>query len=214
MKDLLRHFVLFAVLTIAFSSLLSCSTNNQDADNIPLGANASNTASPEGNQADTASKQQAEKPQGKSADYPPLPSAIAQSDLKNLDGTTFKVADRKGKVLLLNMWATWCGPCRAEMPALVGMHDQYRGQFEVLGLNVDDEPKPMIDKFAEEMNLNYPLVWADSTLQNELVKLSKFGGIPQSFLVDRNGHLRAVFRGGSKNEIEKMREVVAAVVAE
>ncbi len=223
MKEFIRYSLLFVVLLVAVLGTLSCSgpvdqnanvvnANTASSDNAVNRSNGKE-ASPASDKG--ASQTGGEKVSvGKSEDYPPLSSAIAQSELKNLDGTTFTVADKKGKVLLLNMWATWCGPCRAEMPALVEMHDKYNGEFEVLGLNVDDEPKDMIDKFAAELKLNYPLVWADSALQNELVRVSSFGGIPQSFLVDRQGHLRAVFKGGSPREIAKMRAYVDGVVNE
>jgi thiol-disulfide isomerase/thioredoxin len=151
----------------------------------------------------------------RSSEYPPLPASIAQADLKNLDGTTFKVADRKGKVLLLNMWATWCGPCRGEMPSLVALQDKHRDKgFEILGLDTDDEKVDDINRFAEEMKLNYTLVWANNETQNALVNISKFGGIPQSFLVDREGHLRGVFKGGGKAEVQKLSDLVDSVVNE
>jgi len=140
---------------------------------------------------------------------------VAQSDLKNLDGTTFKVSDKKGKVLLLNLWATWCGPCRGEMPALVALQDRFKGNdFEILGLDTDDEAQDDIKRFAADMKLNYTLVWADSETQSELVNISKFGGIPQSFLIDREGHLRGVFKGGGPGEVRKMSELVESVVNE
>lgn len=149
----------------------------------------------------------------KTSGYPPLSSEIAQADIKNLDGTTFKLADKKGKVLLLNMWATWCGPCRSEMPALVKMQETYRDQgFEVIGLNTDDESAEDITAFNGKMNLNYSLVWADTGLQASLLKISNFDGIPQSFLVDRDGNLRAVFKSANPAEIVKMKEWVGKVV--
>lgn len=122
----------------------------------------------------------------------------------------------KGKVLLLNMWATWCGPCRGEMPALVKMQDEHRDKgFEIIGLNTDDgDTKEMVEEFAKELNLNYTLVWAPTEMQNGLLKISNFNGIPQSFIVDRDGNLRGVFRGGGKPEVKKMEELVAKVVAE
>jgi thiol-disulfide isomerase/thioredoxin len=151
----------------------------------------------------------------KKTDYPPIATAVAQSDLKNLDGTTFKVADKKGKVLLLNMWATWCGPCRAEMPTLVKMQETHRDKgLEVIGLNTDDETVEDINKFAADMKLNYTLVWADTALQSALLKISKFGGIPQSFIIDREGNLRGVFRGANPADIKKMDELVELIVNE
>ena len=87
--------------------------------------------------------------------------------------------------------------------------------FEIVGLNTDDgDTKEMVEDFAKEMNLNYLLVWAPTDMQNGLLKISNFNGIPQSFVVDRDGNLRGVFRGGGKPEIAKMEELVAKVVAE
>ena len=151
----------------------------------------------------------------KSSEYPPIASAVAQSDLKNLDGTTFKIADRKGKVLLLNMWATWCGPCRSEMPTLVKMQDQHRDAgLEVIGINTDDETVQQINDFVAEMNLNYQIVWGDTQLQAALLNISKFPGIPQSFIIDRDGNLRGVFKGANPDDVRKMEALVAKVVAD
>ncbi|MDI1242804.1 MAG: TlpA disulfide reductase family protein [bacterium] len=201
MKRMLNNFALFVVLAVLFSGLTGCGgskgTSNETASNVVGNANT-----PAG--------------EPKKSEYPPLASAVAQSDMKNLDGSTSKVADRKGKVLLLNMWATWCGPCRGEMPELVKMQDEHRDKgFEIIGLNTDDgDTKEMVEEFAAEMKLNYTLVWADTAMQNGLLKISNFNGIPQSFVVDRDGNLRGVFRGGGKNEVKKMEELVAKVVAE
>jgi thiol-disulfide isomerase/thioredoxin len=197
MKEFVRNFSLFIVLCFALSLWSSCSNQKNEQANSGSGGTANSSAN------------------SRSSEYPPVPTAVAQSDLKNLDGTTFKVADKKGKVLLLNMWATWCGPCRAEMPSLVALQDKFRDKdFEVLGLDTDDEKADDIRRFAGDMKLNYTLVWADNNMQSELVNISKFGGIPQSFLVDREGHLRAVFKGGSPAEIQKMSELVESVVNE
>ena len=202
MKRVLSNFAIFVVLAVSFSSLAGCSgagNSNAPATNATAGNGA-----PE--KTETAKK----------SDYPPLAEKVAQSDMKNLDGSTSKVADRKGKVLLLNMWATWCGPCRGEMPALVKMQDEHRDNgFEIIGLNTDDgDTKEMVEDFAKEMKLNYTLVWADTEMQNGLLKINNFNGIPQSFVVDRDGNLRGVFRGGGKAEVAKMEELVAKIVAE
>lgn len=202
MKKILNSFALFVLLAVVFSSLTGCGGSNGVGD-VSTGTSGD---------AEAANKPVA----AKKSEFPPLASAVAQSEMKNLDGSTSKVADRKGKVLLLNMWATWCGPCRGEMPELVKMQDEHRDKgFEIIGLNTDDgDTKEMVEEFAAEMKLNYTLVWADTAMQNGLLKISNFNGIPQSFVVDRDGNLRGVFRGGGKAEVKKMEELVAKVVAE
>jgi len=155
------------------------------------------------------------EPEKTKTEYPPIATAVAQADLKNLDGTTFKVADKKGKVLLLNLWATWCGPCRSEMPTLVKMQEAHRDKgLEIIGLDTDDETVEDINKFAADMKLNYTLVWADTNMQAALLKISKFQGIPQSFIIDREGNLRGVFRGANPADVKKMDELVEMIVNE
>jgi thiol-disulfide isomerase/thioredoxin len=202
MREFFKNLAVFALLAAAISALTSC-TGNQ-----------TNTAQEPGNQPPVASST---SPDGKnkSADYPPIPANVAKATIKNLDGTTYTVADKKGKVVLLNLWATWCGPCRGEMPELVKMQDQFRDKdFEIIGVNTDDEPVSAINSFRDQMKLNYTLVWGDTTLQNELLKISKFPGIPQSFLIDRDGKLRGVFTGGSPKTVSQMAETVGNVVSE
>ncbi len=204
MRSIFSNLLLFVILASALSGLTNC-TKTTPSDN-GVAQTAPPAVSSNGSEADQEKKK---------SDYPPIATAVSQADLKNLDGTTFKVADKKGKVLLLNMWATWCGPCRSEMPALVKMQDAHRDLgFEVLGLNTDDETIEDINKFAADMKLNYTLVWADTEMQSALLRISKFGGIPQSFIVDRDGNLRGVFRGANPADVKKMEALVELIVNE
>lgn len=192
MRVLAVNTVVFLLLAITFSA---CSEP----------AAESNTASNAVNSVE----------QGSASKYPALPEKIAQAELQSLDRTNVKVADRKGKVLLLNLWATWCGFCRQEMPILVKMQTTHRDAgFEVIGVNVDDEAIDKVNEFAQEMKLNYSLVWADEGITREFFKLSKFQGIPQSFLIDREGNLRGVFTGADPKNHKKMENLVADLVAE
>jgi thiol-disulfide isomerase/thioredoxin len=209
MKAIIVRLNLIVAVVIAAFLYTGCGgsgSGNAAPGNANTSANTSNTSS------STA-------PSDSSA-YPPLATAVAQGELEALDGTKFKPADRKGSVLLMNMWGVWCGPCRTEMPHLVEMQNKYRDQgFQVIGLNVGDEDhKPeSIDKikqFAGEMKLNYELVRAPQDVQEAMVGISKFDGVPQSVLVDRNGRLRGVFLGGGLNVINKMKETVDKVVNE
>src|SRR6059058_1084528 len=103
-----------------------------------------------------------------------------------LDGKPLSVGDYKNKVILLNFWATWCGPCRAEIPDLVELQNRYKDQLQVIGLVVDDEDQDAIKKFVDEYKINYPVVIAPDELRFE------YGGIPAlptSFLLDAEGRV-------------------------
>lgn len=155
-----------------------------------------------------------------SSQYPLLNSSIANAPLEQLDGTKVTAADRKGKIILLNLWATWCGPCRAEMPHLVELHDKYRDAgFQVLGLDVGDgngNPESIEDikKFAAKMKLNYELFRISNETVGDFYKLTQFEGVPQTVLVDRNGRVRGVFLGGGERVINTMKQTVDKVIAE
>lgn len=201
MKFLVKNTALFIVLAFAFSALTSC-TNTQTA---VINSNSNSVAN--------AANSSAEKPK---VNYPPAPAAIMTADIKMLDGTTMKLQDKKGKVLLINLWATWCAPCIQEMPHLVEMQEKYRDKgFEIIGLDSDEEEtKEQIEAFAAKQKLNYQLGWADSALFGEFVKLSRLNGIPQTILINRDGQLTGVFTGGGKTTIAKMKETVEKIVNE
>ena len=208
MKNILKTFGLFIVLSVIFSGLSACS-NTANSQKGPVDEKA------ETNSANAAANTATASAENKSSDYPPIPAGVAPADVKNLDGNVYKVQDFKGKVVLLNLWATWCGPCRQEMPELIAMEDEHKAKdFKIIGLNVDEETPEQIKEFAEKMKLNYELAWTDENLYRELMKVSKFSGIPQSFLIDRDGHLRGVFLGGSKKVVAQMKENVEKVVNE
>jgi thiol-disulfide isomerase/thioredoxin len=199
MKVLFTNLVLFIVLSFAFSALTSC-TNTQTAslDNVNAPANSADAP-----------------PEKKKVNYPPAPSAIMTADIKKLDGTTFKLQDKKGKVILLNAWATWCGPCIAEMPHLIEMQDKFASKgFEIIGLDSDNEPKDAIEAFVGKQKLNYQIAWADEAFMTEMIKVSRLSGIPQSLLINREGQLTGVFTGGGASTVNKMKETVEKIVNE
>ncbi len=203
MKNLFANLILFAALSVAFSSFTACNT----ASTQPKGSGVE-VASNGSNAANIGTEQV-------KSNYPPAPVAIMQSDIKDLAGKTFKIEDKKGKVVLINLWATWCGPCRAEMPELVAMQEKYKDKnFEVLGLNVDEESVEAIKSFGEQMKLNYFLGYADDKLVAEIVKLSKQSGIPQSVLINREGKTTGVFFGAGARAINNMKEGVDKAVNE
>jgi thiol-disulfide isomerase/thioredoxin len=201
MKFFLQNIALFVIFTIAFSALTGCTGGANTSGNTPetTSNGSTNAAAPD-------------KPKSV---YPPAPSAIMQADIKLLDDTTFKLQDKKGKVLLVNLWATWCQPCLAEMPHLVEMQEKYRDKgLEIIGLDVDPETKQQIEAFAAKQKLNYTLGWADDKLQTEFVKVTKLPGIPQTILINRNGETRGIFTGGSQRVILSMKETVEKAINE
>ena len=114
------------------------------------------------------------------------PDPAPEFKLTTLDGKGLSVADYKSKVILLNFWATWCGPCRAEIPDLVELQNKYKDQLQVIGLVVDDEDQEAIKKFVSEYGINYPVAIATDALRLE------YGGIPAlptSFLLNSEGRL-------------------------
>ena len=102
----------------------------------------------------------------------------------------------KGKVVLLNFWATWCGPCRIEIPDLNDLYKKYYDKgFEVLGISISDNEKQLID-FKKGYNVQYPLLWgAQNIMQNILLQYGGVYSVPMSFLINRNGEIVRVYPG-------------------
>ena len=117
-----------------------------------------------------------------------------QFSLTDMDGARIDLAQDRGKVVLLNFWATWCAPCRIEMPRFIQWQQQYASRgFSIIGVSVDDTSAP-VRPFVEKMRLNYPVVMANAKLA-ELY--GGVYGVPVTFLIDRHGIVRARFDGGS-----------------
>jgi thiol-disulfide isomerase/thioredoxin len=118
-----------------------------------------------------------------------LPASALDAPLETLDGKAFKLSDLKGKVLVIDLWATWCQPCRTSIPELVSMQKEYGPKgFEVVGLDIDpdsDTPED-VRAFAKEYDINYKLAFADRELA---LSLMRGGNIPQSIIVNREGQI-------------------------
>jgi thiol-disulfide isomerase/thioredoxin len=145
---------------------------------------------------------------------------MAGVEIEALDGSKTKVSDHKGKVLMLNLWGIWCGPCRDEMPHLNQMQKQYADKgLEVISLNIGDhdgrpEPVENIKKFAEQMKLDYTLARIQGENISQFYMLTKQQVVPQTILIDRNSHLRGVFIGGGQNVFNSMQQAIDKTMAE
>ena len=114
------------------------------------------------------------------------PEPAPEFKLDTLEGKPLNLGEYKNKVILLNFWATWCGPCRAEIPDLVELQNKYKDQLQIIGLVVDDEDREAIKKFVDESGINYPVAIATDELR------AQYGGIaalPTSFLLDAQGRV-------------------------
>lgn len=128
-------------------------------------------------------------------------TANVDFDLKDLSGKRVKLSDYRGKVVLVNFWATWCGPCRFEIPVFVKMRRQYlkRG-FEVIGISMDDGAQDEIREFIRQYEMNYPVVMS---AEAGLDAFGTINGLPTSFLIDRQSHIHSRHQGLlGLNEIE------------
>ena len=107
--------------------------------------------------------------------------------LQTLDGKDVSLADFRGKAVVVNFWATWCGPCKIETPWLVELQNQYGSQgLQVVGVAMDDSGKDEIAKFAKDMGVNYPVLLGKESVGDA------YGGVPalpESFFVGRDGKI-------------------------
>ena len=102
----------------------------------------------------------------------------------DLDGQNISSSDWKGKVVLLNFWATWCPPCRAEIPMLIQLKDLYKDRLVVVGVSLDDDPAEQVKKFAASNRFNYPVIMATREI------ISEYGGVPAlptTFVINPDG---------------------------
>ncbi|HUO26274.1 MAG TPA: TlpA disulfide reductase family protein [Candidatus Aquilonibacter sp.] len=125
-------------------------------------------------------------PHQKTGTANPLQTKMAPDfTLQSLDGRSMKLSDFRGKTVLLNFWATWCGPCKIEMPWFVELQKQYGSQgLQIVGVAMDDASKEDIAKFAKDMGVNYPILIGKESVGDE------YGGVPalpESFFIDRDG---------------------------
>ncbi len=142
------------------------------------------------------------------ANITPL-AAAPDFTLRSAEGKNLRLKEQRGQVVLVNFWASWCGPCRQEMPHLNRLYDKYRGSgFTLLGVNIDDDPRKATGT-AQQWGLKFPvLLDADKTVS----KLYDLGSMPATVLIDRDGRVRYLHRGyreGMEESYEKqIRELV------
>lgn len=143
-------------------------------------------------------------PQGVANDKKKLPQMAPDFSLKDASGADIRLSALKGKVVLLNFWATWCGPCKAEIPWFEEFHNTYTGRgLAVVGISMDEEGWKVVKPYMQSAKMNYPVAIGDDALAE------KFGGIdslPETLIIDRAGkiafrHVGIVAKAEYENEI-------------
>lgn len=125
-----------------------------------------------------------------------LPANITSVELKAVTGAPIKLSNYNGKVLLVNLWATWCGPCRLETPELVKLHKEFRSQgLEVVGLSTEnpDSSADSVREFVHNFDVDYRIGWA--TPEVAITLMQGRDAIPQSFVISRSGRIVRRFVG-------------------
>src|SRR5215204_2494208 len=125
-----------------------------------------------------------------------LPSTVRDAELRAVNGAPIKLADYDGKVLLVNLWATWCGPCRSEIPELVKLNKEFQSRgVEMIGLSTEDPDASAasVMEFVREYKVDYQIGWATREVAQTLMQGRT--SIPQSFIIARDGRIIRRFIG-------------------
>jgi len=178
-------FTIVVLSLIAALGVSSCNSSDEKrAEEIP-----GKTATP---------ARGAAPPQRSAAPAPlmTLPASINTAELKAVSGAPIKLSNYAGKVLVVNLWATWCGPCRSEIPELVKLHKEFRSQgLEIVGLSTEDPDRSAeaVRNFVQDFEISYRIGWATNEVAMELMQGRD--SIPQSYVITRDGHVLKRFIG-------------------
>lgn len=145
----------------------------------------------------------------------PLAASVMQAKFNLIDGKSKTLADYSGKVLIVDLWATWCGPCRQEIPHLVEIAKEYKSKgVEVIGLTNEDPQtdEEKVKEFSKQFKINYAVGWADPQMQFGLMRGRN--GIPQTLIIGRDGMVLNHFVGFSAAiSVPQMRAALDQAVA-
>jgi thiol-disulfide isomerase/thioredoxin len=180
-------FTVLVFSLLAAFGISSCSSNDEPHKGPPAASVTTNNA-PRNN-----------APPPRNAPPPlmtALPASVTDAELKAVAGGPIKISSYSGKVLLVNLWATWCGPCRQETPELVKLHKEFRSQgVEVIGLSTEnpEASADLVREFVHDYNVDYRVGWA--TNEVAIALMQGRDAIPQSFIISRSGRVVKRFVG-------------------
>lgn len=173
---------------IAVAGVSSCTSSDEQANSPVATQPAAKVPSPV----------RVDRSKPGAAEIQALPASVRSARLRTTDGGTISLADYSGKVVLLNLWATWCGPCRVETPELVRLHKEFQSQgVEMVGLSTEDpdDSAESVKHFVKTFQVDYHIGWAPQDVQLSLMQLTGSGSIPQNLIISRDGRVLKRFVG-------------------
>ncbi|HEV7889319.1 MAG TPA: TlpA disulfide reductase family protein [Pyrinomonadaceae bacterium] len=194
---------MFAASVFALTALYASSCVSNDTANLTANNNAQQASKPKVNI--TASK----PVPGQQPQLQTIPAVAWDTEIQAVGGGSFRLSDYKDKTVVLDLWATWCGPCRAEIPHLVELHKEFAGKgVEVIGLTTEDpnSASEAVADFAKEMNISYKLGWARGDVAQAL--MNGRPSIPQTFVIAPGGKIITKFMGYSDRIPEAIRAAI------
>ena len=193
-------FTLVVLSLLAALGISSCSSGDERRTNPPASGVATNHSNPSAPPVRNAPP----------APLTTLPAAITDAELRAVSGSPIKLSNYTGKVLLVNLWATWCGPCRQETPELVKLNKEFRSQgLEVVGLSTEnpDDSAEKVRDFVQNYKVDYRVGWSGP--QVAIALMQGRDAIPQSFIISRDGRVLKRFIGF--NAVTTPEQIRAAV---
>ena len=196
----------FAVAVFATTALYASSCVSNDTANLTANQNAQQQAN--------ASKPKvtitaATPAPGQQPQLQTIPAVAWDTQIQAVGGGSFKLSDYKDKTIVLDLWATWCGPCRAEIPHLVELHKEFEGKgVEVIGLTNEDpnDAADAVNTFAKDMKISYKLGWARADVAQAL--MNGRPSIPQTFVIAPGGRIITKFVGYSDRIPDAIRAAI------
>lgn len=135
----------------------------------------------------------------------------AEFNLQSRSGSTVSLSSLKGQVVLINFWATWCGPCRKEMPLLEQIQKKYAPLgFTMLGINVEEDPR-LMEAFLNDVPVSFPVLLDPA---NGVSKLYNVSAMPSTVIVDRRGNVRFIHQGYVPGDESKYQDLIRQLIRE
>ena len=198
-----------ALMCAAFAATALVASNCKSNDTANLSANSGAQPKAGAPKVTITSNQGAQPPQPQPPQLETVPPVAWETELQAVDGSPFRLSDYKDKVVVLDLWATWCGPCRQEIPHLVELSNEYKGKgVEVIGLTTEDPKSDAVQvrDFAKEFKINYKLGWSPRDVS--LALMNGNTSIPQTFVIAPGGRIITRFRGFSNRVPEMIRTAI------